>query len=128
MSNCDYDNLIENPRIARRHRPSDKLMGSCEQFTRYDAFAYEFAREMDARYRAMREGNEAAHDLVGAGYEAAVEGSHCPEGTSNMRDFLAEWRDAIIKDYIDESALGADLPSWDDLREEWYDERLEREM
>lgn len=83
---------------------------------------------MDARYCAMREGNEAAHDLVGAGYEAVVEGSPCPEGTSNMRDLLAEWRDAIIKDYIDESALGADLPSWDDLHEEWYDERLEREI
>ena len=22
---------------------------------------------------------------------------------------------------------GADIPSWDDLREDWYDERLERE-
>lgn len=103
-------------------------MGSREQFARYDDSSYEFAREMDARYRAMREGNEVAHDLVGAGCEAAAEETPCPEGISSMRGLLAEWGDAIIKDYIDESALGADLPSWDDLREEWYDERLEREM
>lgn len=128
MSNCDYDNPIENLRIAQNRRPSDKLMGSREQFVRYDASAYEFAREMVARYRAMREGGEVAHDLVGVGCEAAAEETPCPEGISSMRDLLAEWRDAIIKDYIDESALGADLPSWDDLREEWYDERLEREM
>lgn len=128
MSNCEYDNLIENLRIAQNRRPSDKLMGSCEQFARYDAFAYEFAREMDARYRAMREGNEVAHDLVSVGCEAAVEETPCLEGISNMRDLLAEWCDAIIKDYIDESALGADLPFWDELREEWYEERLEREM
>ena len=128
MSDCDYDNLIENLRIAQNCRPSDKPMGSREQFARYDASVHEFAREMDARHRAMREGNEVAHDLVGAGCGTAVEETPCPEGVSSMRDLLAEWRDTFIRDYVDESASGTELPSWDELREEWYEERLEREM
>ena len=127
MSSCDYDNLIENLRVVQSCRPSDKPIGSREQFVRYDASTYEFVREVDARYCAMHEGNEVAHDLVGVGCEAAVEEAPCPEGISNMRDLLAEWCDTFIRDYVDESAPGTDLPSWDELREEWYEERLERE-
>lgn len=77
MNNCDYDSFIENLRIAQNRRPSDRPKGSSEQFARYDASAHEFAREANARYRAMREGNEVAHDLVGAGCGAAVEETPC---------------------------------------------------
>lgn len=59
-------------------------------------------REMDARCNVTREGNDAACDPVDAG------------------------RDAAVKGCTDESALGADSSYWDDLREEWYEERLER--
>ena len=59
-------------------------------------------RGMGARCCAKREGNDAAYDPVDAGRDAAVEGC------------------------TDESALGADPSYWDDLREEWYDELLER--
>ena len=61
-----------------------KLVRSREQFARYDASACEFAREMDARYRAMLEGSETARDLI---------------------ESLAEGRDAPVEDCVDESDL-----------------------
>lgn len=61
MDARDYDCHIENRCLI------DKLLRSREQFARSEVSELEFARVMDARYRAMLAGNETAHDLVDEG-------------------------------------------------------------
>ena len=61
MSARDLESLIENRYLI------DKLLRSREQFARSNVSELEFARAMDACYRAMLEGSESAHDLVDEG-------------------------------------------------------------
>lgn len=61
MGARDLDSLIESRHLR------DKLLRSREQFARSNVSELEFARAMDARYRAMLEGSESAHDLVDEG-------------------------------------------------------------
>ena len=84
MQTVSYSASREDSHIEQNHYLMDKLVRSREQFARYDASACEFAREMDARYRAMLEGSETARDLI----ESLVEG-----------------RDAPVEDCVDESDL-----------------------
>ena len=61
MGACNCDSRIENRCLI------DKLLRSREQFARSEISELEFARVMDARYRAMLEGRETAHNLVDEG-------------------------------------------------------------
>lgn len=61
MGAHDCDSQIETAIL------NDKLLRGREQFSRSEVSELEFARAMDARYRAMLEGGETAHDLVDEG-------------------------------------------------------------
>lgn len=84
MQTVSYSAPRGDSHIEQNQYLMDKLVRSRGQFARYDASAREFAREMDARYRAMLEGSETARDLI----ESLVEG-----------------RDAPVEDCVDESDL-----------------------
>ena len=61
MSADDCDNPTEGSHLG------DKSLRGYERLVRSDVSEREFAREMDARYRAMLEGGETVHNLVDAG-------------------------------------------------------------